>query len=314
MYGPTETTVWSTSSLVTDPTRITIGRPIANTRAYVLGIDGAPVPPGVIGELCIGGEGVARGYFNRPELTSEKFVTMTIADRAERLYRTGDLARFRSDGQIDFIGRRDGQVKVRGYRIELGEIESALSQCGAVRQCAVAVREDRPGDRRIVGYVVGNGDEDFDADAARAALRRRLPEYMVPGTFVELAALPLTPNGKVDRAALPSPDTSIGSQTAASVPDALLTPAQQHVIAVWREVLGLQSVGLHDNFFDAGGHSLLLVKLQAGLRREFGHELPLVELFQATTIAAQADRLSAPVDAGAAIQRARVRAFKQVNG
>jgi acyl-CoA synthetase (AMP-forming)/AMP-acid ligase II len=311
MYGPTETTIWSTTSRIQDANLpITIGRPIDNTRIFVLEPSGHPAPIGVIGELCIGGEGVARGYHNRPELTAEKFVNITLPNgRVERVYRTGDMARFRADGQVDFFGRRDQQVKVRGYRIELGEIESVLAVQPGVKACAVAVREDTPGDQRIAGYVVVAEGAVFDPEAARTALRGRLPEYMIPNFFTVLPALPLTPNGKIDRKALPAPRAL--AQPIAEVVEALMTPPQRRVAAAWREVLRADRVGLHDNFFDVGGHSLLLVKLHAVLKREFGGTLELVELFQWTTVAAQATRLSAVATPDNALRRAQSRAARQ---
>jgi amino acid adenylation domain-containing protein len=313
VYGPTETTVWSTVSRITDAAApITIGRPIANTRIYVLEPSGLQAPIGVSGELCIGGEGVARGYHDRPDLTAEKFVVLTLGPgRGERAYRTGDVARLRADGMIDFLGRRDHQVKVRGYRIELGEIEAVLATHAGIKECAVVVREDTPGDQRLTGYVVTPGGARFDAEAARATLRAKLPEYMIPGGFVVLPALPLTPNGKIDRKALPAPsaraEIPAGGQ---SDDESLMTPAQGRVAAIWREVLGVGRVGLHDNFFDSGGHSLLVVKLHAALKREFARGLELVELFQWTTVAAQAARLpdaaATPAGASGAPERAPV--------
>ena len=208
MYGPTETTIWSTVSRILEPSSsIPIGHPIANTRIYVLDATGRLAPVGMTGELCIGGEGVARGYWKRPELTAEKFAVITLPDgRAERVYRTGDIARFRWDGQLEFFGRRDHQVKVRGYRIELGEIETILAAYPGVKECVVTVREDDPGDQRLVAYVVASPESSFDADTAWTALRAKLPVYMVPNQFIVLPALPLTPNGKIDRKALPAPD------------------------------------------------------------------------------------------------------------
>jgi amino acid adenylation domain-containing protein len=316
MYGPTETTIWSTVCRVDDAAGpITIGHPIRNTRIFVLERSGQLAPIGVAGELCIGGEGVARGYRNRPELTAEKFVSVTLpGGRVERIYRTGDVARFRDDGRIDFLGRRDHQVKVRGYRIELGEIEAVLAGHPGVKECVVAVREDRPGDQRLVGYVVPETGATLDHEAARATLRTKLPEYMVPNLFVILGALPLTPNGKVDRKALPAPAAAGATGTVPGPADPLMSPVERRVAAAWREVLRADRVGLHDNFFDAGGHSLLLVKLHASLRREFGVDLGLVELFQWTTVAAQAARLSTSPAADVALRRAQDRAARQTRG
>jgi amino acid adenylation domain-containing protein len=316
VYGPTETTIWSTVYRVQNPqSAIPVGHGIANTRIYVLERSGAPAPIGVTGELCIAGEGVARGYRNRPELTAEKFVTITLSNgRTERVYRTGDMARWRADGQLEFLGRNDTQVKVRGYRIELGEIEAVLSTHADVKQCVVAVRRDIPGDQRLVGYVVAAAGASFDADAARTTLRAKLPEYMIPNLFMPIDALPLTPNGKIDRKRLPNPQAAIAQSAAGAEAGTgvLMTLPQRRVAGLWREVLHAERIGLYDNFFDLGGHSLLLVKLQAALKREFGRDLPLVELFQHTTVSAQAERLSSPGTASDAIKRAQVRAMKQV--
>jgi amino acid adenylation domain-containing protein len=315
VYGPTETTIWSTVYHVQMPRNpLPVGHPIANTRVYVLEPGGAPAPIGVAGELYIAGEGVARGYRNLPALTAEKFVSITLANgRAERAYRTGDMARWRPDGQLEFLGRNDTQVKVRGYRIELGEIEAVLATHPGISQCVVTVREDVPGDQRLVGYVVAVAGTRFDADAARSTLRNNLPEYMVPNLFMPLDSLPLTPNGKIDRKMLPKPQGSAASRAAAAPDSAavLMTLPQQRVATIWREVLQLQHVGLYDNFFDLGGHSLLLVRLQSALKREFGRDLPLVDLFQRTTVSAQTERLSAPTAGSDAVKRAQERAAKQ---
>jgi acyl carrier protein len=314
LYGPTETTIWSTLTQVRDTLRpISIGRPIAETSVHVLEASGLPAPLGVAGELCIGGAGLARGYRNRPAQTAEKFVTVHIGGAApERVYRTGDLARLRSDGQLEFVGRRDQQVKLRGFRIELEEIETVLAGHAGVRQNVVSVREDTPGDQRLVAYVVAAGAAAFDADAARTTLRIRLPEYMVPNLFVVLDALPLTPNGKVDRKALPAPQQAAAAADE-GVADALMTAPQQRVAAIWRELLGVARVGLRDNFFDLGGHSLLLVKLQVRLQRTFNVELPLVELFQRTTVESQAERLASTSSDDGALRRARERAARQAH-
>ena len=315
MYGPTETTIWSTTHCVTDASQdIPIGHPIGNTTVYVLDASGRPAPIGVAGELCIGGEGVARGYRERPELTSEKFVSVSLEGRpAERVYRTGDVVRVRSDLSLEFVGRRDHQVKVRGYRIELGEIESVLVADASVRRAVVIVREDVPGDQRLVAYVVpATEGGTLDAEGLRALLRARLPEYMMPSAIVPLAELPLTPNGKIDRKALPAPFALQAAAGAAA--DVVMTEPQRRVATIWREVLRVEHLGVEDNFFDRGGHSLLVVKVHAALRREFQRELTLVDLFQHTTIAAQAALLSSdPSDRGASMQRARARAARQVH-
>ncbi len=314
MYGPTETTIWSTVFRVSDTTTtIPIGHPIANTRIYILDPSGRRVPVGIWGELCIGGEGVARGYWKRAELTAEKFTTITLPEeRIERVYRTGDIARFRWDGQLEFFGRRDQQVKVRGYRIELGEIETALAALPGVKESAVNVHGDSTNDQRLIGYVTLSPGASFDLGEARTALRAELPEYMIPTTFVVLPALPLTPNGKLDRKAFPVPQAPV--VTACDEAENFFTPIQSRIAGIWRELLRTERVGLHDNFFDVGGHSLLLVRLHAGLQRQFGSNLALVELFQNTTIAAQAERLSSTTSAGGILERAKARAARQIHG
>jgi acyl carrier protein len=291
MYGPTETTIWSTAGQVTDAADIiTIGRPIANTQTFILEASGQLAPAGVVGELCIGGEGVARGYRNRAELTAEKFAPVVLPDgRTVRLYRTGDLARFRGNGELQLLGRRDHQVKVRGYRVEPEEIEAVLAVCPGVKSCVVVAQPFAAGDDRLVAYVTLHDGPLFDPEAARALLRRQLPEYMIPAVFVVLPVLPLTPNNKLDRNALPPPPVS--EVSAGQRPNLLMTPGQRRVAELWRDVL--HSVpGLNDNFFDLGGHSLLLVKLHAALKQAFGTEFPLVDLFQHTTVASQAALLA----------------------
>jgi amino acid adenylation domain-containing protein len=314
MYGPTETTIWSTACRILEATgMLPIGKPIANTRVYVVEPTGTLAALGGFGELVIGGEGVARGYWNRPELTAEKFVDMSLpGGRTERVFRTGDIVRFRNDGQLEFHGRRDGQIKLRGYRIELGEIEAILAKCRAVKEATVIVREDEPGDHRLVAYVVVRVGEPFDPDAVRTVLKAALPGYMIPADFVVLASMPLTPNGKVDRAVLPA--SRHRSISVSEVhPEIVMTPAQRKVADLWAQILRTDRVSLHDNFFDAGGHSMLVVKLHAELKREFESDLTLTELFQHTTVAAQAARVTLVPDDNAALRRAEVRARKRLN-
>ncbi len=291
VYGPTETTIWSTAHRVEDALGpIPIGRPIANTKVYVLDRHREPVPIGVPGELYIGGAGVARGYLARPELTAERFVPDRFAaDPAARLYRTGDVVRYRADGAIEFLGRIDHQVKVRGFRIEPGEIESVLARHPAVAQAVVVAREDRPGDRYLAAYLRPVGATPVIAEM-RAFLKEILPDYMVPSTFTTLANLPLTPNGKVDRKRLPEPeDHRAVSQAPFLAPRGRTEDA---IAATWREVLRLERVGIDDNFFDLGGHSLLLVQVQAKLRAALGRDVPIVEMFQYPTIRTMAAHLS----------------------
>jgi amino acid adenylation domain-containing protein len=280
-YGPAEYSV--TSTVVEVPPEgdrhgsPTIGRPIDNTRIHVLGRHLEPVPIGVLGELFVAGVGIARGYLGRPDLTAERFVPDPFAGPGEpggRIYRTGDLVRYLPDGEIDFQGRLDHQVKLRGFRIELGEIEAALVSLAGVREAVVVAREDRPGDRRLVAYVTG----DVAADVLRQSLSERLPAYMVPAAFVVLDALPLTPNGKVDRKALPAPELSGETFVAPS------TPVEELLAALWSDVLGLERVGAADDFFTLGGHSLLAVRLMARIEHDFGVKLPLSALFEAPTV------------------------------
>ena len=302
LYGPTETTIWSTAARITvatlsDGTKaIPIGRPIANTFVRIEDRAGNVVPVGVIGELLIGGAGVTRGYRHQPDLTARAFITRSERGITSRLYRTGDLVRSREDGQLEFIGRRDHQIKLRGYRIEPGEIEARLAQQSSIADCVV-VKAGEPDDERLVAYLTLAGGASFDAQALRAELRLHLPDYMVPGHFVVMPAFALTPNGKLDRSALPPPEAAMaagsGDEVTPLIPSVPMTPAQQRVAMLWAEVLHVGRVGLNDNFFDIGGHSLLLLKIHAGLKRDFGHELPLVELFQHTTVAQQARALEA---------------------
>jgi acyl-coenzyme A synthetase/AMP-(fatty) acid ligase/acyl carrier protein len=303
LYGPSEDTTYSTWTLRRAGGPVTIGRPISNTRAYVLGAALLPLPVGVPGELFLGGRGLARGYLGRPGLTAERFVPDPFsAEPGARLYRTGDRARWRADGTLEYLGRLDAQVKVRGFRIELGEVEAALRRNPAVTDCVVVAREYAPGDRRLVAYVVSGVEE----DGLRDHLRQSLPEYMVPFAFVPLDRLPLTPNGKLDRKALPAPE---GSPHATRVHEAPRTEAERRVAAVWAEVLGVENVGAHDRFFDLGGHSLLLVRVQARLREAFGHPVPITHLFRYLTVSALAAALDAPAPkpAAAPADDARVR-------
>jgi len=297
LYGPTETTVWSSAHRVESAQApIPVGRPLANTTLYVLDPDRAQVPIGVVGELYIGGEGVTRGYLDRPELTAERYLD-DDAGRG-RLYRSGDLARWRSDGLLECLGRTDFQVKLRGYRIELGEIEAALGGIAAVAQAVVAVREDRSDDCRLVAYLrLREGIDLADVDGAvlRAQLARRLPDYMLPQHYVVLDALPLTPNGKVDRRALPAPGaTGIPDVEAPAV--ATSGPREELVARCFREVLALPRVGAQDDFFALGGHSLLAARLVARLGRESGRSVPMRVVFERPTVAGMAAWLSAQDD------------------
>jgi amino acid adenylation domain-containing protein len=294
LYGPSEDTVYSTWSRVGrgDAAEPLIGRPIANTRAYVMDAQLRPAPFGVNGELLLGGMGLARGYLNRPDLTAERFVPDPFGGAGERLYRTGDLVRWRRRGELEFLGRIDHQVKVRGFRIELGEIESVLTRHPAVGEGVVTVREDG-GDRRLVAYVAGRGG--LDLLELRSWLRERLPDYMIPATFVELPALPQTPNGKVDRKALPAPESSLDRGRGFLAPR---TPTEGLLASIYADVLGVERVGALGHFFELGGHSLLATQVVSRLRRAFGVDLPLRRLFETPTVAGLAASVEAELRTG----------------
>ena len=286
LYGPTETTIDATAYACSQNNSlgcVPIGRPIANTRIYVLDRYLVPVPVGVVGEICIGGDGLARGYLNQPKLTAERFISNPFSEDPEsRLYRTGDLARYLPDGDIELLGRADSQVKVRGYRIELREIEAVLGQHPTVRETVVLAREDSPGDKRLVAYVLTGGNQ-VETNALRDFLKQKLPYYMMPSAFVYLDFLPLTPNGKIDRQALPAPRYGHDQADDTFVPprDTL----EESIAEVWREVLNLERIGVHDNFFDLGGHSLKATQVVARLRRTFGSKVVLRDMFDFPTIA-----------------------------
>src|SRR6185312_2620547 len=306
LYGPSEDTTYSTIADVAEvgaEGEPTIGRPLPNTRAYVVDSGLQPLPVGVPGELLLAGRGLARGYLGRPELTAEKFVPDPFASEpGARLYRTGDLARWLPTAELEFLGRIDHQVKVRGFRIELGEIEAALHAHPAVRETVVVARESRASggagaearDLTLVAYVAAREAGSFPAFPAelREHLRAKLPLYMVPAAWVALNALPLTPNGKVDRRALPEPAAETGGRTPPR------TPEEELLAGIWQEVLGVGEVGAFDNFFELGGHSLLATRVVARAARAFGVELPLRALFEAPTVAALAARLAAARGAG----------------
>jgi amino acid adenylation domain-containing protein len=288
VYGPTETTVWSAAGRVRPGAGpVPLGPPIANTQLYVLNRGLEPVPVGVVGELHIGGLGLARGYHGRPELTRQRFVPDPFGPPGSRLYVTGDLARYRADGSIEFLGRRDHQVKVRGFRIELGEIEAALVTDAEVREAVVTTWAGGDGDARLVAYVTPST---VDSQRLRAALARRLPDYMLPATFVAMDAFPLTPNGKTDRAALPEPDWAAAGRAGLVPPDG---PVQTVLAGLWRELLRIPEVGATDDFFRFGGHSLLGAELLARIRGWFGVELPVRTLFESPTVAGLAEVLTA---------------------
>ena len=288
-YGPTETVVGCCVHEVqpSDPQSgsVCIGRPIANTQLYILDETMRPVPPGVTGELFIGGAGVGLGYLNRPDLTAERFVPDPFGANGAKLYKSGDLARYRGDGTLEYLGRADDQVKIRGYRIELGEIEAALTAAPGVQSCAIVAREDEPGNKQLVAYVAASGTEPPAADL-QSFLEKTLPDYMVPAHLVFLDRLPLTPNGKVDRKALPAPAKA---NTGAGGPPR--TETEKTVATLWTELLKVEGVGIEDDFFDLGGQSMTAVGLVARLRAAFDLNIELSTLFERPTIAGLAEAI-----------------------
>ena len=290
MYGPTETTIWSSTRLADGEGTVPLGKPIVNTQFYVLDEAGAQCPIGAEGELCIGGVGVTRGYWQRDELTNERFVP---SPDVGRMYRTGDLVRFTADGELEFLGRVDNQIKLRGYRIELGEIESQLQAQAGVSQAVVIAREDTPGDVRLVGYVTGRG---LSADALRETAKAKLPVHMVPSAIVVLDALPLTPNKKVDRNALPKPaqqvrtvfETPVSNNSESSNTKDMITQISQ----IWSAILGVQDIAPTDNFFDIGGHSLLAVQAHREIRAQLDAKVSITDIFRFPVLSALAERVA----------------------
>lgn len=304
MYGPTETTIWSSVDHVTSADVISLGRPIANTQLHVLDEDRKPVSGGEPGELWIGGTGLALGYLKRPELTAEKFVVDTSVDGSsplERLYRTGDEVRYRADGTLEFLGRLDHQVKLNGFRIELGEIECALTNMDGVTQTVVVLREDQPGEKRLVAYYTGR--EGLRSTALIQTLKATLPDYMIPAAFVHLDKFPLTPNAKVDRKALPQPSNSRPQLAQGFI--APQTETEKQLAALWRELLQLDEIGVDDSFFDLGGNSLAAVRMVRQYHTRYGHEIPAVKVFQHPTIAKLAKLIEKGTESTAAAVDAR---------
>ena len=288
LYGPTESG-YSTWTLVPRGAHVTIGKPIANEQGYILDRNFHPLPIGVPGELYLAGEGLARGYFGRPDLTAERFVRNPFSiQKNARMYKTGDLCRWLPDGNIEYLGRIDHQVKLRGFRIELGEIESALTKHSGVRQCLVMAREDEPGIKRLVAYFVPQENADLSSDQLADHLKQSLPEYMVPSAFVGLSAFPLTSNGKIDRKALPAPEYQQKSSERYVAPR---TPMEEKVAAIWAEVLRLERVGATDDFFAIGGHSLLAAQVISRLRQTLEIEIPLKAMFESPVLEVLAARI-----------------------
>ena len=291
LYGPTETTIWATVAQCTEAMqKLPIGRPIDNTQVYILGEHFEPMPIGVPGELYIGGVGLARGYLHRPGLTAEKFIPNPFSQNpGARLYKTGDLVRYLPDGNIEFLGRIDHQVKLRGFRIELGEIEATLSNHPLVRETAVIIREDRPDQKRLVAYIVPENEQSLFANDLRQFLSKKLPDYMVPTAYVMLDALPLTPNGKIDRRALPMPETL--ADTLEDTHVAPRTPLETLLAEIWAESLQVKRIGIHDDFFELGGHSLQATQVISKISVALDRDIPVKYLFLYPIVAALAEKL-----------------------
>jgi len=295
MYGPTETTIWSTMEKVelseNDYTGyVNLGHPIDNTFLYVLNSEFQPVPVGYPGELFIGGDGLARGYYHLPELTKEKFLPNPFSEKAgARIYRTGDLVQLMENGRLEFLNRIDSQVKIRGFRIELGEIESILAQHASIKDNVVIVREDNPGDKRLIAYIILKDTGEPELTDLRQFLKAKLPDYMIPSTFIKMEKFPLTPNGKVDRKSLPSP-LEVSPQTE-KINIAPQTELEEKLLRIWSEVLHLKSIGTNENFFDIGGHSMIAVTLMVKIEKELGVRLPLATLFEQSNIHDMAELL-----------------------
>ena len=300
-YGPTEATTFTTCYPIPHAFEegldsVPIGRPIANTQVFVLDAHGNPQPIGVPGELHVGGEGLARGYLNRPELTSEKFIAKLFDYvPGNRLYRTGDLCRWRADGNLEFMGRTDEQVKLRGFRIEMGEVESTLKQLPEISQAAVVLREDNPGDKRLVAYCVSDRQKPLKASVLRDYLKDRLPAYMIPSAWVLLDVMPKMASGKIDRRQLPVPDYAVPDYARSTTETGYIAPRtelERQMACIWAELLGVDPIGIDDNFFDLGGHSLLVVRVSAKLLDELEVDVPLRLLFENPTIRELVDRIS----------------------
>jgi acyl-CoA synthetase (AMP-forming)/AMP-acid ligase II/acyl carrier protein len=308
MYGPTETTIWSTTWQIGQaPSHISVGKPIRNTQVYVLDSALQPVREGQAGDLFIGGDGVVRGYWRRPELSAERFLQNPFM-AGKRIYRTGDIARFLSDGNLEFLGRVDFQVKLRGFRIEIEEIEATLEAHPGISQAVVSAVDFRSNagveDKRLVAYVTSKSGADLSVDGLRATLAASLPEYMVPSKFVILGSFPLTANGKVDRGALPKPtfEDEIGA-----CPELPQTDLERTIAESWKDALGLTQLALDRNFFDLGAHSMMVAEVHMHLQQLLEREISLVDLFQFPTVSALAAHLAGQDMPVAASNRAEKR-------
>jgi amino acid adenylation domain-containing protein len=313
MYGITETTVHvmyrAVSAQDSQDVRSLIGEPIPDLRIYLLDANLRPVPIGEVGEIYVGGAGVARGYLKRPDLSAERFIPDPFADQADsKMYKSGDLARSTGNGDIEYLGRSDSQVKIRGFRIELGEIEAALAEHAGVRQTVVAARKDGEADQRLVAYFVRRTERPTTETELRAFLRAKLPEHMVPYAYIGLDAFPLTVNGKIDREALPAPRRDAAPAPATSRES---TPAEQTVIDVWRKTLDLERVDLDDNFFDLGGTSIMIVRAHADLEVALQAKIPMTDLFEFPTVRSLARQLSGAESGGRTLSDAQQRAQRQ---
>jgi acyl-coenzyme A synthetase/AMP-(fatty) acid ligase/acyl carrier protein len=317
-YGPTENTTFTCCHIMRHgdriPEAVPIGRPISNTRVYILDDEQRPVPVGEVGELHAAGDGLARGYLNNPEATAERFLPDPfVAESDARMYRTGDLARWNADGVVEFLGRADQQVKILGHRIEPGEIEAALATHGEVMQSCVIAHADEGGAKRLVAYYVASASPGATPGELKDFLAAKLPNYLVPALFVRLPSLPLSPNGKVDRAALPKPavgSPAVGSSSDAP-PMAATTPIEQTIVDLWRRILKVDRVGLNDNFFDLGGDSLRLVAVHSNLQKALQIKIPVTDLFEFTTVDALARHLGGTETASTSLADVRQQAHKQ---
>ncbi len=313
-YGPTETTVCASMHKCQGsyPAGPPIGKANSNFKLYVLDLYSAPVPVGVPGELCVSGTGLARGYHNRPALTAEKFIPNPFSQLpGDRLYRTGDLVRYLPDGNIEFLGRIDHQVKVRGFRIELGEIEAVLARHEHIVNQFVMAREDKPGDKRLTAYIVTDGHETIDPNQIKDFVRKELPEYMTPSAIVIMDKFPLTPNGKINRNLLPAPEISRSDLSAEYL--APRNETEEKLLAIITALLDVKQAGVHDNFFELGGHSLLATQFMSRLKETFSVELPLRTLFEKPTTAQIAEEIAAAQTVDKSAEQAPTSEIKRVS-